>query len=366
MKLTIEREALLNALTIVAPRAKASTDIAAWKHLLLNVAHGTLTLSGNDMTACCSVTIGADVESVGDLAAPAAEFRALVSRLPKGAQIQLTQDGPLLEIKCGRSKYDLPTLPVADMPALLEVQNNHPVDVTGADIVTLFQRPACCVCADQTRYYLAGIYLHAVDGKLAACATDACNLLRFITAQAVNGIDNIIVPTSILPELVKVGSDGGKLSWSGRLLTLSTPAVTLTTRLVEGTFPEYTRVIPAESEGHIDLDREEFIAACERLMIVGEKTLVTMQWEDDPTTVRLSVGARGEEFIDCASEQMVAGSVRIFPKRTPIVLAELKGEMIRLTNLKVAENNAGAIRITDKSEPDVIALSMPGIHGKEA
>lgn len=365
MKLTVEREVLLDALTTVAPRAKLNTDNRSLKHLLLNASGDKLMLSGNDLIACCSSNIVACVDTPGDLAVPAKELHALVTRLPKGSQLSLMQDRSLLEIKCGRAKYDLPTLPAADMPAPLEVQTNHPVELTGDDIVTLFQRPESCVSDDQSRIVLNGIFLHASEHRLAACSADGHSLLRFRTERKVNGIDDIIVPRTILPELVKIGAEGARLSWTKRLLSIVTDVDTLTTRLIEGTFPDYPNFIPPYSPGSIDLDRQDLIAAFDCLSIIEGTPHVEMRWEDDPSTVTVTRGPQGIEVLDCVSEGLTAGFILLNPREAPVVLGSLKGEMIRLSNFGgKSKGNNGAVRIMDRSDPDVIALTSPGSYGK--
>jgi DNA polymerase III subunit beta len=362
MKLTVERETLLPALAAAAPLSNAKTEIPALKHILLTASHGELTVVGNDLDASCSVTIAADVEISGKTAVPTAPFFGLIKRIAKGAQIRMAIDGPLCLVECGRSKYQFPTLLAAGMPAALETQTADAISLTDDDIVTLFERPGIAVCTEESRYYLCGVYLHATDGKLSSCATDGCNLLRFTSTQKFNGSLPVIVPTRFLPLFLKVGAEGGQLAWSHHLISLRADSITLTTKLVQGTFPDYQRVKPPESASYIDVDREELTAACDRLRIVNDSRLVKLGWERDPETLHVSIDHGGNEELRCTSVEMSEGEVWIFPTRTGAVLGALRGEIARLQ----IHDATSPIRFIDPSEPDVLALTMPGIYGRQA
>jgi DNA polymerase-3 subunit beta len=299
MKLTIERSTLLKALAHVQSVVERRNTIPILANVLLDATDGTLTLTATDMDLAINEKIAADVSVVGAGTAPAHTFYDIVRKLPDGSQVEIetdASDGKLL-IKAGRSRFSLSTLPTEDFPILsggdLPVVFSIPAD----ELRAVIDRTRFAISTEETRYYLNGIYLHAVDVDdkkfLRAVATDGHRLARVempLPAGAEN-MAGVILPRKAIAEVRKLIDESVEaidVALSDTRIRIEFDDVILTSKLIDGTFPDYERVIPTDNDKVLLVNSDVFAAAVDRVSTISSEKSRSIKLVVSPGTLTLS------------------------------------------------------------------------------
>jgi DNA polymerase-3 subunit beta len=288
MKITIERAALLRALSHVQNVVERRNAIPVLSNTLIEAGKGRLTLCATDMDISVTDTVEAAVQKDGATTAPVHTLYDIVRKLPEGAEVEIATgegdggDAGQLSLRGGRSRFKLPTLPRDDFPMLGDnAELPHKFSLPAAEVKTLIDRTRFAISTEETRYYLNGIYLHAPKGKdasLRAVATDGHRLARAETAMptGASGMPGVIVPRKTVGELYKLVQDSSEqvaVALSDTKIRFALDSVVLTSKLIDGTFPDYERVIPANNDKTMEVDCKEFQAAVDRCAtIAAEKS----------------------------------------------------------------------------------------------
>src|SRR3954451_10768103 len=267
MRVTVERAALLKALGHVHRVVERRNTIPILSNVLLRADEGALRLKATDLDIEVTETIPAEISEAGSTTVPAYVIYDIVRKLSDGAQVSLemTADTGQMQIRSGRSRFMLQDLPESDFPDLAAGDLPHRFTLAAADLKRLIEKTQFAISTEETRYYLNGIYLHTieVDGetKLRAVATDGHRLARIEmpAPEGSAGMPGLIVPRKAVAEIQKLVDDGGaevkvELSTAKIRLTFdggeasSAGGVVLTSKLIDGTFPDYQRVIPTGND----------------------------------------------------------------------------------------------------------------------
>jgi DNA polymerase-3 subunit beta len=287
MKLTIERAALLKALGHVQSVVERRTTIPILSNLLLRSetgAGGALSLAATDMDLEIVERVAAHVEAEGRTTAPAHTLYDIVRKLREGAQIEIeTPMGPggdrnVMVLRSGRSTFTLACLPPEDYPQMAAGELPHNFTLSAGELRALIDRTRFAISTEETRYYLNGIYLHATKNNevpvLRAVATDGHRLARMemVLPEGAAGIPGIIVPRKTVLELRKLveeGADEIQVALSDTKIRFTLGAATLTSKLIDGTFPDYDRVIPANNDKILEVDCKTFAEAVDRVSTIS-------------------------------------------------------------------------------------------------
>ncbi len=280
MRITIERASLLKALNHVQSVVERRNTIPILSNVLLHAEKGALSLTATDLDIEVVESVSADVVRGGATTASAHTLYDIVRKLPEGAQVQLEHgegDGRLT-LSAGRSKFQLQALPREDFPQMSAGSLPHKFSIGAGDLSELIDKTRFAVSTEETRYYLNGIYLHAHQEKnktfLRAVATDGHRLARY-EMQAPKGaaeIPGIIVPRKTVNEIRKLLEDldgNVDLQVSDTKIKFNLGGVTLTSKLIDGTFPEYQRVIPSGNDKVLEVVRDELKEAIDRVSTVS-------------------------------------------------------------------------------------------------
>ncbi|MDB5510011.1 MAG: dnaN [Hyphomicrobiales bacterium] len=282
MKVTLERAALLKSLGHVHRVVERRNTIPILSNVLLQAADGRLTLKATDLDLEVTESLGADVGQAGATTLPAHVLYDIVRKLPDGAQVSLETAGDTgqLLLRSGRSRFNLQSLPESDFPDLNAGDLTHRFTLPAGDLKKLIDKTQFAISTEETRYYLNGIYMHTteVDGHtmLRAVATDGHRLARVeIPAPAGSaGMPGVIVPRKAVAEVQKLVEDVN----AEVLIELSTTKVrftfgdvVLTSKLIDGTFPDYARVIPAGNDKRLIIDCAPFAAAVDRVSTISSE-----------------------------------------------------------------------------------------------
>jgi DNA polymerase III subunit beta len=278
MKVTVEQAALLKALGHVHRVVERRNTIPILANVLLRATSGQLALKATDLDIDIVETVPADVAQDGTTSVPAHVLYDIVRKLSDGAQVSLEQDGQagLVTLRSGRSRFSLQTLPESDFPDLAPGEMSHQFDVAAADLRLLIEKTQFAISTEETRYYLNGIYLHVLDGQLRAVATDGHRLaLADVAAPAgASGMPGVIVPRKTVSELLKLVSEASEavtVELSSVKIRVSTGAIVLTSKLIDGTFPDYQRVIPQRNDKLMVVERDEFARSVDRVSTISSE-----------------------------------------------------------------------------------------------
>jgi DNA polymerase-3 subunit beta len=282
MKVTVERSTLLKSLGHVHRVVERRNTIPILSNLLLRGSEDGLKLKATDLDIEVVETVPADIVEPGATTVPAHTLYDIVRKLPDGAQVSLetTGDSGQMVLRSGRSRFTLQTLPESDFPDITAGEMAHRFVLPAGELKRLIDKTQFAISTEETRYYLNGIYLHAIDVEgrpvLRAVATDGHRLARVDTAapQGALGMPGVIVPRKAVAEIQKLLEDGEsevQVELSGTKIRVATAAVVLTSKLIDGTFPDYQRVIPSGNDKLLTVDKGDFAASVDRVSTISSE-----------------------------------------------------------------------------------------------
>jgi DNA polymerase-3 subunit beta len=280
MKLTIERAALLKALNHVQSVVERRNTIPILSNVKIEGKNGGLGLNATDMDLDVVESIVAEVSRAGATTTAAHTLYEIVRKLPDGSQIELEQAGGdgTLTLRSGRSKFALASLPIEDFPVLSGGTLPHSFSLAAEELRGLIDRTRFAISSEETRYYLNGIYLHAADtdgvAVLRAVATDGHRLARVEVPlpDSAAGMPGIIVPRKTVGEIRKLLDETEAevtVSLSETKIRFAFEGAVLTSKLIDGTFPDYQRVIPAGNDKILEVRRKDFAEAVDRVSAIS-------------------------------------------------------------------------------------------------
>ncbi|MFL5160161.1 MAG: DNA polymerase III subunit beta [Microvirga sp.] len=282
MRVTVERAALLKALGHVHRVVERRNTIPILSNVLLRADEGSLRLKATDLDIEVTETIPAEITEAGSTTVPAYMIYDIVRKLSDGAQVSLemTADTGQMQIRSGRSRFMLQALPESDFPDLAAGDLPHRFTLAAADLKRLIEKTQFAISTEETRYYLNGIYLHTIDAGgsvvMRAVATDGHRLARveIPAPTGSEGMPGVIVPRKAVAEIVKLVEDGSEnitVELSSAKVRLTFDGVVLTSKLIDGTFPDYHRVIPAGNDKVLVVERADFSKAVDRVSTISSE-----------------------------------------------------------------------------------------------
>jgi DNA polymerase III subunit beta len=313
MRVTIERSAFLKALTHVQSVVERRNTIPILSNVLLQAADGQLKLTATDLDIEIVESVPAEAAKSGAATVPAHMLYDIVRKLPDGAQLELEKagDGQRVSIFAGRSRFSLQALPPEDFPDLAAGDFPNNFAVSAIDLKGLIEKTRFAISTEETRYYLNGIYLHEVPGvsMLRAVATDGHRLAQAQIArpEGAKGMPGVIVPRKTVLEVVKLfeGVEGAvEVSLSAAKIRFAAGDLVLTSKLIDGTFPDYERVIPRNNDKTLELDTKAFASAVDRVSTISMEKGRAVKLQIGGNKVVLTVNnpdsGSAEEEVACA------------------------------------------------------------------
>ncbi len=284
MRIIIERSNLLKSLAHVHRVVERRNTIPILSNVLLKTEDGALRLKATDLDLEITESVAATGEQEGATTVPAHLLYDIVRKLPDGAEVKLSTnaDGNQMTVSSGRSNFRLQCLPESDFPDITAGTLSHAFTIKAAEFARLIDRTHFAISTEETRYYLNGIFLHTIEAdgdlKLRAVATDGHRLARAEMAAPAGseGMPGIIIPRKTVGELQKLLGDGAddaaiEVELSDAKIRVTIGPVVLTSKLIDGTFPDYQRVIPQNNDKALTLDRQSFSAAVDRVSTISSE-----------------------------------------------------------------------------------------------
>jgi len=279
MKLVIDRGELLRGLGHVTSVVEKRTTIPILSNVLLQASQHGLQFRATDLEREVLEETRADVSQPGATTVPAHVLYDIARKLPDGAEVEIRRDADKerLTLASGHSRFALQTLTPEDFPDLSPGELAHRFEIGAADLKRLIDKTRFAISTEETRYYLNGIYLHtATQGRqatLRAVATDGHRLAQAELAlpSGADGMPGIILPRKTVHELhrlIEASEAGVVVSVSPSKARFEIGSVTLTTKLIDGTFPDYGRVIPKSNDKSLRVRNAEFVSAVDRVSTI--------------------------------------------------------------------------------------------------
>jgi DNA polymerase III subunit beta len=282
MKVTVERAQLLKSLGHVHRVVERRNTIPVLSNVLMRAEGTSLRLKATDLDIEVVETLPAEVGQSGGTTVPAHMIYDIVRKLPDGSQvvIETVGDKGTLAVRAGRSRFTLQTIPESDFPDIAAGEMSHTFELVAKDLKRLIDKTQFAISTEETRYYLNGIYLHTVEkaGKslIRAVATDGHRLaqVEFDAPQGAVGMPGVIVPRKTVSEVQRL-ADNPEASVTVELSTAKVRfrfgETVLTSKLIDGTFPDYARVIPLGNDKLLTVEKGEFAAAVDRVSTVSSE-----------------------------------------------------------------------------------------------
>jgi DNA polymerase-3 subunit beta len=338
----------------------AKVKIPILDNVLVEARQDAVQIITTDLDVALSVGVMATVVEPGTTCVPAGQLADLVDSMPDDACVKLEQIDRGLTIRCGRSRYVLPTLP-GDFPSPLTAGPDAvEIELDKKATHSLFVDPTVSISTEQTRYYLCGIYLHSVAGMLAAVATDGRTLVLTKTDLPAPEMPGVIVPSKAVGELARMGKNGINLRINNKIIEAYAGLRRVASKLVNGTFPDYRRILPKPSNNTAEIDRDDLIAALNRIRAVADSSAKPspcgLRWSDGGE-IELVLAGNPEAASDALAATISGGArVAVSIDLLADLLESFDGaERVRLD----VTNPASPIMVTVVDRPGLLTVVMP-------
>jgi len=373
MKFTVDRAVLLKALAHVQSVVERRNTIPILANVLVDAKKdGALSLTATDMEiAIVEEVPGVTVTRAGRTTAPAATLYEIVRKLPEGARIEFDHGGGdgALALKAGRFATSLMVLPVEDFPSMTEGKLPTKFSVEAGAMRALIDQTRFAISTEETRYYLNGIYLHAAEGDggpvLRAVATDGHRLARVQVdlPEGAKGMPGVIIPRKTVGELRKLieeTQDLIEVRMSDTKIRFAFGTVQLTSKLIDGTFPEYDRVIPKGNDKVLKVRKEVFAAAVQRVAAISSERSRPVKLSLQKGQLMLSANSpeQGQAQEELEGDDVTYDSTPLEIGFQARYLADITDQIGDLVEFRFADGSAPTV-VQDAAKPEALYVLMP-------
>ncbi|QKR98823.1 DNA polymerase III subunit beta [Sphingomonas sp. CL5.1] len=369
MKATIERATLLKGLSHVQSVVERRNTIPILSNVLIEAtAEGALKLMATDLDLQINESVPAAVDQPGATTVSAHTLFDIARKLPEGAQVSLSAAEGRMTIVAGRARFSLGTLPRDDFPVIAEGELPTQFEMPAEALKQIIDKTRFAISTEETRYYLNGIFLHVADEGaqpvLKAAATDGHRLARVTMPRpdGAEGMPDVIVPRKCVAELRKLldevdGSVG--VSLSATKIRFDLGQAILTSKLIDGTFPDYSRVIPTGNDKILKIDPKSFMEGVDRVSTIAtEKTrAVKVGLDRDKVTLSVTSPENGTAAEEVPGEYVSAPFEIGFNSRYLLdILGQIDGDMVEVHLADAAAPTL--IRENDKAPALYVLMPM--------
>ena len=368
MKATIERATLLKSLGHVQSVVERRNTIPILSNVLIEAnSDGTIRLMATDLDLQINESVEAQVETPGATTVSAHTLFDIARKLPEGSQVSLAAADGKMAVNAGRARFNLQTLPRDDFPIIAEGDLPTRFELPAATLKDIIDKTRFAISTEETRYYLNGIFWHVTDDAqplLKAAATDGHRLARVTVARpdGAAGMPDIIIPRKCIGELRKLLDeiDGSvEVSLSASKIRFGLGTAVLTSKLIDGTFPDYSRVIPTGNDKILKIDPKSFMEGVDRVStIASEKTrAVKMALENDKITLSVTSPENGTAAEEVSGDYKSDGFEIGFNARYLMdILAQVEGDTVEVHLADAAAPTL--IRENDKASALYVLMPM--------
>lgn len=369
MKFSMERGALMRAMGRAQSVVERRNTIPILGNVLIEAEGEGASFRATDLDIEVIDRVPAMVTRAGATTVPAHTLHEIARKLPDGAMVDVADDGQSgrLEVRAGRSHFSLATLPREDFPVMASAEYQCSFACAAPVLRRLFDKAKFAISTEETRYYLNGVYFHVAQGPagsvLRCVATDGHRLARIDAPLPAGAAEmpGVIVPRKTVGELRKLLDDDEAeiaVSVSETKIRFATPEVTLTSKVIDGTFPDYSRVIPASNPRRLEVDAAEFAQAVDRVATVSSERSRAVKMVLDEDRLVLSVnapdaGAADEELaVAYADEKLEIGFNAKY-------LLEIAGQVDRENAVFLFNSSGDPTLMREGNDESAVYVVMP-------
>ena len=365
MKLTIERATLLKGLAHVQSVVERRNTIPILSNVLLEAQEGgALRLMATDLDLQVDESVAASVDQAGATTVSAHTLFDIVRKLAEGSQVEIAASEGKMQIVAGRSRFNLSTLPRDDFPVIAEGDLPTKFELPAATLREIIEKTRFAISSEETRYYLMGIFFHLVEEQLRAAATDGHRLARVTLPKpdGADGMPDVIVPRKAVNELYRLLEElegTVEISLSPTKVRFGLGSAVLTSKLIDGTFPDYNRVIPTGNDKLLKLDPKSFSQGVDRVStIASEKTrAVKMSVDRDKVTLSVTSPENGVATEEISADYGSDGiEIGFNAKYLLDILGEIEGDVVEVHLADAAAPTL--LRENDKSNALYVLMPM--------
>ncbi len=309
MKLTTDREVLLAPLQKVIGAVERRQTMPILANVLLVVEADRLEITATDLEVELSASVEVAAEEPGEITVPGRKFLDICKALPDGAKVTLSRSGEKVTVKSGRSRFTLSCLEASEFPTVDDVSPRQTLSVPCAELTRLIEKTHFSMAQQDVRYFLNGLLLELKEDKLRAVATDGhrLSMSQMQLPSAVEAVEQVIVPRKGVLELQRLLPDEGdaelKIGSNHIVVTLA-GGTRFTSKLIDGRFPDYEKVVPASAKNALEADKAEFMQALRRASILSNEKYRGIRLELDGN--RLLIQAHNPEQEEAEEELEVS------------------------------------------------------------
>lgn len=276
MQINITRDELLKPLGYVAGVVEKRQTLPVLSYVLIRQQNGSMTLTGTDLEIEVIATIKKTEGSDTDLTLPAKKLFDICRALPSGAEITIKKEGEKAIIKSGKSRFTLATMPVADFPYIQAVQWEQALTLSRKSLKHLLEQTHFCMAQQDVRYYLNGLLLEFTEKRIRAVATDGHRMAvsEVPVEKGIKSGKQIIIPRKGIQEMMRLLDDTDEpieIQVGTNHLKAQTTDYAFTSKLIDGRYPDYTKVIPSAQSKLLRLPRETLRETLARVAILSSE-----------------------------------------------------------------------------------------------
>ena len=366
MNFIIDRNALLKLLGHVYSVVERRNTIPILSNVLIEINSSKVSFTATDMDMDIVEETSCIVSSQGKVTLAAHTLYDIVRKLPDGSEVKIELKELNVEVSAGKSKFILPTLPVDDYPIMTNIEKGHEFNLQSIDLANLIDNTKFAISLEETRYYLNGIFLHVPNSdnkKLRAVATDGHRLAQaeIPLVEGASDMPGIILPRKAVGEIRKLteGTDGKiKVVISNTKAQFVFPNTILTTKLIDGSFPDYQRVIPKENLNKLVVSNNQFSKAIDRVSTVSMEKSRAVKLSLSNNLLSLNVNSHdlgnASEDLEIDYNQDIL-EIGFNSKYLLDIASQIQGKEIEI----LLSDSASPALITDPDQDGVIFVLMP-------
>ena len=372
MEFKINSSDLLKALSHIHGIVEVRHTLPILSNIILKAEGNELTLSSTNLDIYCADKIKSEVSTAGEISVSAVTFFEIVKRLPQGSEVVMTMEVGANEIKlkCGRSKFNLSTLKTDDFPIISDNDLSTNFVLSADELIRIIDKTKFAVSNEETRYYLNGIFFHKADRNsiqfLRAVATDGHRLAQYDIPlpQGAEDITGIIIPKKTIFELRKVLDDANgdvSISLNENKIKFTFNDLKIISKVIDGTFPDYTKVIPQNNNKNFKTNNNELKNAIDRVSAVAaneesKSKAIKLSLEDNKLNLSVESQSKGSanEIIDISYDGDKV-DIGFNSKYIIDICNEVDGEEV---DISLLDSVSPAI-ILDKTDENLFFVLMP-------
>ena len=363
MKIVIQRDILLHALQQVIGAVEKRNTMPALANIKFRATEeGQIELTGTDLEIELQATINHPVETAGEVTLPARKLMDICKALPEGSELTIEADSNKALVRSGRSRFSLITLPATEFPVLDEIQSSKTFTIKQGALKNLIERTAFAMAHQDVRYYLNGLMMEVTPQHIRTVATDGHRLALSKTEADIDteSSQQVIIPRKGIQELSRLldDSEEATLSISANHFRVSMPGLRFTSKLIDGRFPDYERVLPKGSDKEIIMDREPLRQALSRASILSNEKYRGIRLMISHNSLRIQAHNPEQEEAEDELEINYSGDeleVGFNVNYLLDVLNTVKDEQVRI---QLKDPNSSAL-LNGQNSPDDVYVVMP-------